>query len=91
MNYMEPPDWGHPVRHDLGALLLTLERPAEAETVFWEDLRRNPENGWALHGVWQSPIQQGKSLRAAEIAARFERAWVDADVTLHNGRTLRAR
>lgn len=88
LNYMEPPSWGHPVRHELGALLVTLGRAAEAETVFWEDLRRNPENGWALHGVWQSLIQQGKSKCADEVAARFEDAWHDADIELDNGRAV---
>ena len=87
LNYMEPPSWGHPVRHELGALLLTLGRAAEAETVYWEDLRRNPENGWALHGVWQSVIQQGDLTRATEIEARFKQAWRQADVELTNGRT----
>ncbi len=86
LNYMEPPSWGHPVRHELGALLLTLGRAAEAETVYWEDLRRNPDNGWALHGVWQSVIQQGDLTRATEIEARFKQAWRQADVELTNGR-----
>lgn len=88
LNYMEPPSWGHPVRHELGALLLTLKRPAEAETVFWEDLRRNPENGWALHGVWQSLERQGKEDRALEVLARFKKAWRDADVELKDGRAI---
>ncbi len=88
LNYMEPPSWGHPVRHELGALLLVLGRAAEAETVFWEDLRRNPENGWALHGAWQGLIQQGKSAQAAEVAVRFEQAWQNADIDLENGRAL---
>jgi hypothetical protein len=33
----------------LAAVLLEAKRPAEAEVVYWEDLRRHPENGWALH------------------------------------------
>jgi hypothetical protein len=68
--------------------LLTLKRPAEAETVFWEDLRRNPENGWALHGVWQSLERQGKEDRALEVLARFKKAWRDADVELKDGRAI---
>jgi tetratricopeptide (TPR) repeat protein len=88
LNYMEPPSWGHPVRHELGALLLALGRAAEAETVFWEDLRRNPENGWALHGVWQSLVQQVKPARADELGVRFKRAWRDADIALENGRAM---
>ncbi len=88
LNYMEPPDWGHPVRHELGALLLANDRSVEAETVFWEDLRRNPENGWALHGVWQSLVIQNKQQRAAEIESRFRSAWEGSDVALKNGRAV---
>ena len=86
LNYMEPPEWNHPVRQELGALLLELNRAAEAETVFWEDLRRNPENGWALHGVWRSLVAQDKSLQADQLAVRFSAAWQSSDTTLHNGR-----
>lgn len=89
LNYMEPPEWGHPVRQELGALLLKLDRAAEAETVFWEDLRRNPENGWSLHGVWQSLKAQGKSEQAQQVAARFREAWQWSDTMLHNGRAAR--
>ena len=52
--YNEPPDWFIPVRHVLGAVLLKAGRAEEAETVYRDDLRRNPENGWALRD-WLSP------------------------------------
>ncbi len=84
LRYTEPPDWGHPVRHSLGAVLLEAGRAQEAETVYWEDLRRHPENGWSLYGVWQSLLQQGKEPQAAEVEKRFEKAWANADVTLSN-------
>ncbi|MGR9117615.1 MAG: tetratricopeptide repeat protein [Gammaproteobacteria bacterium] len=84
--YMEPPDWDHPVRHSLGEVLLGMGRAQEAETVFWEDLRRNPENGWSLFGVRQSLLMQGKDALAAEIEERFRKSWEGADVTLPIGR-----
>ena len=37
--YTEPSEWHSPPRHALGAVLLEAGRPAEAETVYWEDLR----------------------------------------------------
>ncbi len=80
--YMEPPDWGHPVRHVLGAVLLEAKRPLEAEAVYWEDLRRNPENGWSLYGLEQALRAQGKDEGAALIHERFKKAWEHADVTL---------
>lgn len=82
LNYNEPPDWYYPVRHSLGAALLAANRAAQAEAVYREDLRRNPENGWALFGLAKSLLAQGKAEEAAEAEARFRKAWSRADVTL---------
>ena len=78
--YTEPAEWHYPPRHALGAVLLEAGRPAEAETVYWEDLRRNPENGWALTGLLQALKVQGRTEDAAPIAARLDAAWSRADV-----------
>jgi tetratricopeptide (TPR) repeat protein len=84
--YQEPADWSAPVRQHLGAVLLEAGRADEAETVFWEDLRRNPENGWSLFGLKQALEAQGKTAEAAAIAERFRKAWKDADITLASAR-----
>src|SRR6266566_3029628 len=42
--YDEPADWFIPVRHLLGAELLTAGRAKEAEAVYRDDLRRHPGN-----------------------------------------------
>jgi tetratricopeptide (TPR) repeat protein len=78
--YDEPSDWNLPVRHALGAVLLAAGRPAEAEAVYREDLRRNPENGWALKGLELSLRQERRALEAAAVERRFARAWRRADV-----------
>jgi tetratricopeptide (TPR) repeat protein len=84
--YNEPSDWYFPVRHVLGAVLLEAGFPAEAEVVYWEDLRRNPKNGYSLFGLEQSLQAQGK-VEIAEVAnQRFKRAWKDADVVLKTSR-----
>jgi tetratricopeptide (TPR) repeat protein len=80
--YTEPAEWHYPPRHALGAILLEAKRPAEAETVYWEDLRRNRENGWALFGLMQALKAQNKNADAALVEARFKKAWARADVTL---------
>lgn len=80
--YNEPADWHQPVRHLLGAALLKAGRAAEAEVVYWEDLRRNPRNGWSLFGLAQALHAQGKSDAAKLVEADFKKAWKDADVTL---------
>ena len=80
--YFEPPKWYYPVRHSLGAALMKAGRSAEAETVYREDLRRFPENGWALFGLAQALRAKGKKDEATATEARFRKAWPDADVTL---------
>jgi tetratricopeptide (TPR) repeat protein len=79
--FTEPPPWYYPVRHSLGAALLAGGRPAEAEAVYRDDLKRNPENGWALFGLARSLRAQEKTAEAGQVEARFRRAWVRADVT----------
>lgn len=80
--YTEPPYWPIPVRHYLGAMLLTAGRPAEAEQVYREDLRRNPQNGWSLWGLIQSLRAQHKGGEADTIDGQFKSAWTYADITL---------
>jgi tetratricopeptide (TPR) repeat protein len=80
--YTEPSEFHYPPRHALGAVLLEAGRAQEAETIYWEDLRRNRENGWALYGLLQALRAQGKTADAALTEARFKAAWARADVTL---------
>jgi len=80
--YDEPPGWHMPVRHPLGAVLLAEGMPAEAEAVYREELRRNPENGWSLYGLNQALLAQERTDAAAAVGARFEHAWAHADVRL---------
>lgn len=82
--YSEPPFWFQPVRHNLGAVLLLAGRAEEAESVYREDLRLNPENGWALHGLVHSLQAQRKE--AAQENARLQTAWAQADITLIGSR-----
>ena len=80
--YAEPADWFFPVRHLLAAALLQAGKPAEAEAVYREDLRRNPENGWALCGLAQSLKAQKRDADAQSVQQRFATAWKDADIAL---------
>jgi tetratricopeptide (TPR) repeat protein len=82
MPYMEPPPWYQPVRHRLGAVLLSDGRVTEAEAVYREDLRRNPENGWALTGLREALRRGGKRDEAAAVEERRYRALARADVKL---------
>jgi hypothetical protein len=86
--YNEPPVWHHPPRQILGAMLLEVGRPVEAEVVYREDLQRFRENGWSLFGLRESLRAQHRTPEAAEAQRRFERAWSRADVTLTSSRIM---
>ena len=68
--YNEPSDEFFPVRHLLGAALLDAGRAAEAEAVYREDLKRQPGNGWALHGLALALGAQKKGLEGGEGAVQ---------------------
>lgn len=84
--YFEPPKWYYPIRHSLGAALIKAGKNAEAETVFRDDLKRFPENGWSLHGLATALKAAGKTAEGAAVETRFEKAWSGADVKLISSR-----
>lgn len=86
LQYSEPPLWPLSTRQYHGAVLLMAHRPAEAEREYRADLKRFPENGWALFGLAQSLKAQQKHDEARVVETRFETAWAYADVTLASSR-----
>ncbi len=84
--YNEPPDWYFPTRHVLGAVLLDAGEPREAETVYWQDLRKNPGNAFSLTGLQQALQAQGKTAAAEDVAAELKTALAEADVSLRSSR-----
>jgi tetratricopeptide (TPR) repeat protein len=82
--YDEPPPWYVPMRQALGTQLLTAKRPLDAETVYREDLRRNPENGWSLDGLERALRALGRTDEADRVHERFVKAWARADFKLDN-------
>jgi tetratricopeptide (TPR) repeat protein len=84
--YSEPPDWYYPTRHNLGAALVEAGRAVEAEVVYWQDLRRYRDNGFALLGLAQSLRAQGRAAEADDAEKRYRAAWSDADAPLTSSR-----
>jgi tetratricopeptide (TPR) repeat protein len=80
LTYDEPPPWYHSARHFLGTALLTVGRAAEAEVVFRDDLKVYRENGWSLVGLERALRAQARHAEAEGVAARFAKAWREADV-----------
>ncbi len=80
MGYHEPPDWYFPVKEAQGYAYLHFNHPTEAIETFVEALKQYPDNGWALYGLTQSLIKQGKNSAAAQVNEKFKRAWQYADI-----------
>lgn len=83
LKYDEPPAWMIPLRHTIGANLMTAGRFAEAEQVYRDDLKRLPENGWSLFGLSEALAAQQKEGAELEVTrARFNKVWAKADVKI---------
>jgi tetratricopeptide (TPR) repeat protein len=82
LNYDEPWAWMQPARHALGALLVESGKPVEAEAVYRADLKRHPNNPWALQGLAECLAVQGKSAEAANVKSQLQTATERADVSI---------
>ena len=82
LSYSEPADWFFPVRHYLGAALLTANRWTDAEQVYRDDLARNPGNGWGLYGLARALRGQHRVKDAEATEQSFAKAWSHADIEL---------
>ena len=82
LQYNEPPDWFFSVRHILGNLLIVTKDFEQAEKIYKEDLKYWPKNGFALNGLYESFVAQGKMKDAEEMKAQFLEAWKYSDTAL---------
>jgi tetratricopeptide (TPR) repeat protein len=73
--YDDPPAWYYPLRESLGAALLRLNRPQEAEQIFRENLRRNPRNPRDLFCLWRAVLAQGQAENADRLHQQFVEVW----------------
>lgn len=80
--YTEPPEWYFPVRHMLGAIQISAGDYAAAEATYQRDLEIMVENGWALRGLTEALILQGRIDEANAVKVRFDEAWKHADITI---------
>jgi tetratricopeptide (TPR) repeat protein len=80
--YNEPKDWLIPAREYLGDALLKSGNAAKAAMIFKDDLKENPNNHWALYGLYKALTQQKKTVEALNIKKQFEKAFADADIPM---------
>ena len=80
--YNEPKDWLIPARQYLGDALLKSGNAAKAAMIFKEDLKENPNNHWALYGLYKALTQQKKMAEALGIKKQFDKAFAGADIPM---------
>ncbi|HZF65519.1 MAG TPA: hypothetical protein VEZ55_13575 [Chitinophagaceae bacterium] len=80
MMYNEPKDWLLPVRHYLGQGLNKQKKYKEAENVYKEDLRINPNNMWALGGLIKTLNGQARKTEASKVQQQLKSAKERSDV-----------
>ncbi|GGB82439.1 hypothetical protein [Dyadobacter sediminis] len=78
--YTEPNDWPLPARQYLGAILLKMKKPLEAEKVYREDLIWNPGNGWSQIGLHRSLEMQKKNEMLAKLKSGYKKSFSHAEV-----------
>ena len=80
IGYREPPAWYFPTREALGYALLKKGRFAEAAIAFELDLKKYPNNGWALFGLAKTMQQLGRKAEANRLEKAFKASWQHADI-----------
>jgi tetratricopeptide (TPR) repeat protein len=83
--YDEPPDWYYPIRESLGGMLVQVGDLKGAETVFRDDLERNPRNPRSLFGLAEVLTRLNRTYEASWVKQQFEDAWEGADLDLKFG------
>ncbi len=86
LRYDEPEPLPFSARHWLGALLLELKRPTDAERIYRAELVAHPNNGWSLFGLAQALRAQGRAADAAKAREQFVQAWARSDAMLRASR-----
>ena len=82
--YDEPEPLPFAARHWLGAALLELERFAEAEQVYRDEIADHAHNGWSLFGLKTAIEAQGRTEPAVD--ADLEASWARSDTWLRSSR-----
>ena len=80
--YTEPPFWYYPTRQSLGHALLLNKDFEEAVSVFNQDLKDYPRNGWSYYGLYKAYKALNKAELSNEALVKHQEIWQMSDVEL---------
>jgi tetratricopeptide (TPR) repeat protein len=81
-NQTEPPMLASGPLQRLGSMQLRAKQFRKAEQSFLADLAMHPKSGWALHGLEQSLLAQGKQTEEHQARRELATSWIAADSNL---------
>ena len=80
--YREPEFWYYPTRQSLGHALLVSDAFNEAVSVFNQDLKDYPRNGWSYYGLYKAHKALGNIKLSEKAFAKHQEIWQMSDVQL---------
>lgn len=80
--YREPEFWYYPTRQSLGHALLLNKDFEEAVSVFNQDLKDYPRNGWSYYGLYKAYKALNKAELSNEALAKHVEIWQMSDIEL---------
>jgi tetratricopeptide (TPR) repeat protein len=86
LNYNEPPDWFFSIRHNLGSTQIAAGKYKDAVNTYEDDLKRLPQNGWAIHGLKLAYEKLKDIKKSKEMEHVLSSVWSTADVELYGSK-----
>ena len=80
--YREPEFWYYPTRQSLGHALMVNKDYNDAVTVFNQDLKDYPRNGWSYYGLYKAHKALGNNELSDEALIKHREIWQMSDVKL---------
>ena len=80
--YREPEFWYYPTRQSLGHALLLNKDFEEAVSVFNQDLKDYPRNGWSYYGLYKAYEALDNNELSNEALIKHQEIWQMSDVEL---------
>ena len=80
--YREPEFWYYPTRQSLGHALLLNKDFEEAVSVFNQDLKDYPRNGWSYYGLYKAYKALNKAELSNEALTKHVEIWQMSDIEL---------
>jgi hypothetical protein len=84
LGFSEPGPLPFSAHHWLGAALIEAGNFSEAESVYRNELKKHPHNGWSLFGLREALA--GQNINDPKVDADFEDSWARSNLFITSSR-----